>query len=103
MIGRKAVVSTALTRFLLPIPPLLLPTIAFYKLEKKRMIPKNKLAKFGLETMIFFLSLSIAPPLSCALFKQEASVNSQTIEPEFKDLLDSAGNPVTELYYNKGM
>lgn len=72
-IGKKAVLTTALTRFIMPIPPLLLPTLAFYYLENKHMIPKNKIAKVSLETTIFFASLSIAPPLACSLFKQTAS------------------------------
>lgn len=102
-IGRKAVTSTALTRFLMPIPPLLLPTLAFYQLEKKALMPKNKLAKFSLETLIFFLSLSIAPPLACALFKQTANASAGSLEPQFQSMLDSRGNKVTEFYYNKGM
>lgn len=94
IIGKKAVVSTAFTRFLMPIPPLLLPTLAFYQLEKKAMIPKNKLAKMSLETLIFFLSLSISPPIACALFKQTANANVNGLEPEFQNLTDSKGNPV---------
>ena len=103
IIGKSAVISTAFTRFLMPISPLLLPTLAFYQLEKKKMIPKNKLAKISLETVIFFLCLSISPPLSCALFRQTGIARTRTIEPEFQNLLDSQGNSVTELYYNKGI
>jgi F0F1-type ATP synthase membrane subunit c/vacuolar-type H+-ATPase subunit K len=46
IIAKKAVVSTAFTRFLMPIPPIMLPTICFYVLQKKSLIPKNKMAKF---------------------------------------------------------
>lgn len=45
IIGKSAVVNTALTRFLMPLPPLLLPTTAFYLMEKKGLVPKNKIAK----------------------------------------------------------
>ena len=102
-IGRKAVLTTAFTRFIMPIPPLLLPTLAFYYLENRSMIPKNKIAKLSLETIVFFGSLGIAPPLAWALFKQSSSSNVSSLEKEFHNLKDSKGNKITELYYNKGL
>ena len=64
IIGRKAVVSTAMTRLLMPIPPLLLPTITFYVMEKKRLIPRNRYLKGILDATIFFTYLSLGPPLA---------------------------------------
>lgn len=52
----------------MPIAPLLLPTLTFYGLERKNLIPKNKWAKLGLETAVFFASLTYAPPLATAIF-----------------------------------
>ena len=102
-VGRKAVFTTALTRFLMPIPPLLLPTLVFFYLENKNKIPKNKFAKFGMENLVFFVSLGIAPPLACALFKQTSSAKTNGLEPKFQNLVDSKGKAITELYYNKGL
>lgn len=103
IVGKHAVVNTAFTRFLMPLPPLLLPTISFYYLEKKNLVPKNKITKCTLESLIFFICLGFGPPLSCAVFEQTAKTNVQGLEPEFHDLQDSRGNPITELYYNKGL
>lgn len=103
IIGKEAVVNTALTRFLMPVPPLLLPTLAFYFLEKKALIPKNKVLKCTLEALIFFSCLSLGPPISCAVFEQTARANVNHLEPEFQNLKDSNGQPIQELYYNKGL
>lgn len=102
-IGKKAVISTALTRFLMPVPALLLPTLTFYFLEKKALFPKNKAARFGVECLTFFSCLAIAPPLACSLFKQDAKTSVNGLEKEFQGLKDSRGQPITELYYNKGI
>jgi hypothetical protein len=53
-IGKEAVIKTALSRIILPFPPLLLPTIAFYLMEKRQILPKNRMAKILVETFVFF-------------------------------------------------
>mmetsp|Transcript_7387 Transcript_7387/g.8339 ORF Transcript_7387/g.8339 Transcript_7387/m.8339 type:complete len:176 (-) Transcript_7387:275-802(-) len=53
-IGKDAVIKTAISRIILPIPPLLLPTIAFFIMEKKQIVPKNKIVKIFVEAGIFF-------------------------------------------------
>lgn len=70
IIGRKAVMSTAVTRLLMPIPPLLLPTITFYIMERRNLVPKNKYIKGVVDAAIFFIYLSLGPPLACSVFEQ---------------------------------
>ena len=53
-IGKEAVIKTALSRIILPFPPLLLPTIAFYLMKKRQILPKNRMAKILVETFVFF-------------------------------------------------
>jgi len=60
--------QTGITRYIMPIAPLLIPTATFYLLEKKKLVPKNKWLKLGLDTIVFFGALTYAPPLACALF-----------------------------------
>lgn len=102
-IGWKAVTSTAMTRLLMPVPPLLLPTITFYIMEKKRLVPKNKWVKAATDAAIFFAYLSLGPPLAWGIFEQTARTDVSSIEPEFQNLTDSQGRRITELYYNKGL
>lgn len=102
-IGKKAVISTALTRVLMPVPAVIIPTLSVYYLQRHKLMPKNKYAKLGLEMAIFFAVLSIAPPLACAVFKQTATAKVSSLEPEFHHVKDSSGTLIRELYYNKGL
>jgi tricarboxylate carrier len=102
-IGKDAVLKTAFSRIILPIPPLLLPTVAFYLMEKRNLVPKNKVAKILTETAIFFSSMAFAPPLCCAIFEQTSKVHVSKLEPHFHNLKDKNGRPIEELYYNKGL
>lgn len=63
IIGKDAVLKTAASRIILPIPPLLFPTVAFYYMEKKKLVPKKRLTKLLTESFIFFGSMAFAPPL----------------------------------------
>eukprot|EP00344_Euplotes_crassus_P000805 CAMPEP_0196999536 /NCGR_PEP_ID=MMETSP1380-20130617/4692_1 /TAXON_ID=5936 /ORGANISM="Euplotes crassus, Strain CT5" /LENGTH=349 /DNA_ID=CAMNT_0042416491 /DNA_START=14 /DNA_END=1063 /DNA_ORIENTATION=- len=103
IIGKDAVTKTALSRVILPIPPLLLPTIAFFFMEKRSLVPKSRIAKALTESVIFFCSMVFAPPMCCALFKQNCSVEVTKLEKEFHHLIDIDGKPIAELYYNKGL
>lgn len=69
-VGRSAVLQTALTRCMMPILPLGLPTISFYLLDKMRMIPTATLPKIGQQLVVFALSIMFAPAMSCAFFPQ---------------------------------
>ena len=68
IIGKKAVVQTAFTRMILTFCTLITPTIVFYALERKKMIPKNKLGKLFLDITVIFFSLRFSVPISVALF-----------------------------------
>jgi sideroflexin-5 len=41
IIGKRAVIQTGMTRYIIPLVPLLAPTLIFYFLENKKLIPKN--------------------------------------------------------------
>lgn len=68
IIGKKAVIQTGLTRYIIPLVPLLAPTLIFYYLENKHLIPKNRVAKLSIESLVFAASLAYAPPMGIALF-----------------------------------
>ena len=67
--ARKAIFLTALSRVVLPVPVLFFPAIGNYLLVALKLWPKNqKLAK-SLEMILCLLSLTVALPMSIALFK----------------------------------
>ena len=97
-VGRSAVLQTALTRCMMPVLPLGLPTISFYLLDKMKMIPKNKVARVIQQTVVFTYSIMFSPAAAWALFPQMSKIDAAKLEPEFHNLRDKDGSPVTELY-----
>ena len=62
-VGRSAVLQTALTRCLMPILPLGMPTISFFLLDKMGMIPKSKGLKIAQQLVVFTYSIMFAPAM----------------------------------------
>ena len=102
-VGKSAVLQTALTRCMMPILPLGLPTISFFLLDKMKLIPKNQALRVLQQWVVFTYSIMFSPAMSWALFPQVTKINTSKLEPEFHNLKDKNGNPITELYYNKGL
>lgn len=102
-VGRSAVLQTALTRCMMPILPLGVPTVSFYLLDKMGMIPKNKALRIAQQVVVFSYSIMFAPAMGLACFPQICKKDASKLEPEFHNLKDKEGNPITELYYNKGL
>lgn len=71
--AQRAVKETALSRFVLPLPVLFFPAIANYGLVALGLIPKNLVAAKLLEASLCVCSLSVALPMSIALFQQRSS------------------------------
>lgn len=64
IVGKSAVLQTALTRCMMPILPLGLPTISFFLLDKMKMIPKNNVLRVGQQIVVFTYSIMFAPAMS---------------------------------------
>lgn len=61
--GRSAVLQTALTRCIMPILPLGVPTISFFLLDKMKMIPKAKGLRIAQQIVVFTYSIMCAPAM----------------------------------------
>lgn len=74
--GKRAIIDTAITRFFLPLPVLLFPAIANFFLGKANLLPKNvKVAKL-LEIFLCISSLTVALPMSIAIFNPQGVITS---------------------------
>lgn len=87
----------------IPMPVLLLPHAIMKGLERLRMVPKHPRLKLGLELSVITGSLAFALPIAMSLFPQRAAFKAEDLEPQFHNLKDSRGRPVTTLYCNKGL
>jgi hypothetical protein len=66
--GRKAILESSLSRFILPFPCYFIPATANLVLDSIGVWPKAALAGRIMETALVFVSLMIAIPMSTALF-----------------------------------
>lgn len=118
--GKKAVMETGISRFILPLPVLFFPACANFALEKARLMPKNANARKILELTLCICSLSFALPMSIALFKQRTYIDRANIDEELKNLKSESYKPenfgiekegddktqpelVERFYFNKGL
>lgn len=98
--AKKAIGQTAFSRFLLPLPVLFFPALAQLGLTKLRLWPTRRLyiAKL-LELSLCAVSLTVALPMSVAMFKQRGVVTREEVEEELREKYPD----VIEFYFNKGL
>lgn len=104
--GLQCVLQTVASRgMLLPVPVVVLPALGVGLLERAGVMPKSPRARMFVQVAVTTLSLAIALPMSIAVFPQEASFKSDSLEPEFHDLRvkDDPRREVAYLYANKGL
>mmetsp|Transcript_7991 Transcript_7991/g.9496 ORF Transcript_7991/g.9496 Transcript_7991/m.9496 type:complete len:325 (+) Transcript_7991:138-1112(+) len=98
--ARLGVMQTILSRSLgLPVPVLILPTIIM-KAVPKSIGPRGLMFA---ELTAITAALCIALPGAIAIFPQRLEINATSLEPEFHNLVDEQGKPITKLYSNKGL
>jgi hypothetical protein len=65
--AKKAVVQTAISRYVLSVP-LFIPPLALFMIEKMKMMPKGAQAMIALQLCIFGFELYLAAPLAVAFY-----------------------------------
>lgn len=66
--AKKAVISTAASRIILPIPIFSIPAITMFLLDKKGLIPKSRAPRTLLELAVVTVALTVALPISVSIF-----------------------------------
>lgn len=66
--GKKAIMQTSASRFILPLPVLFFPAFANALLTKMRLWPRNMILSKFFELSLCAISLTFALPMSIALF-----------------------------------
>ena len=67
--AKKAVMETAISRYILCIP-LFLPSMGLYGLERAKLMPRNAGLQLGIQMTFFFLELYVAVPLAISVYPQ---------------------------------
>jgi len=84
--GKRALLLTGLSRFILPFPVLFFPALMNMALVRMGLWPRHTTLGKLTELTLCVLALSVALPGSVALFKQQSMLTRAQIEPELKDL-----------------
>jgi tricarboxylate carrier len=95
--AKKAVISSATTRSLLPLPQILIIPGLYAVLEGLRLMPKSKFGLIGADLMICAVNLVVALPLAIAAFTQNMQMPKKEVESELAD------KTVENIYFNKGL
>jgi tricarboxylate carrier len=101
--ARHAVISSALTRCVLPVPLLMMVPMCWKIIEVMKLAPKGKFPIIAVDMLFLALSLTVSLPLSISLFEQDLIIPKEKLEPEFHNKLDEAGKPITHFSVNKGL
>lgn len=101
--AKKAVISSACTRAFLPIPLTMLTPVLWKAIEILRVAPKGRTGIIAADMLILVFTLTVSMPMALSLFKQELTIDSNKVEPEFRNLKDATGMPITQFTFNKGL
>ncbi|CAH2354052.1 sideroflexin Fsf1p [[Candida] railenensis] len=99
-----AVGETAASRVINATPVMVIPPLILVRLQKSKFL-KGKSKKVEVLTnigLIFSTSL-VALPFALAVFPQRREMSVEKLEPEFHNLKDSKGAPISTLFFNRGI
>jgi hypothetical protein len=101
--GQLALFQVAVTRVVLPIPVIIMPSLIMNWMNRTAFVQRNPRLKVPLEAVVVTASLAAALPLSISLFPQVSHVKASDLEPQFHNLQNSSGQKVETLMFNKGL
>jgi len=86
----------------LPIAPMLFPPLAMAGL--RAMLPSlTGIAAVAAEVALVASSIYVALPVAIGAFPQNIEIPTSALEPEFHNLKDSNGRPITHIVCNRGL
>lgn len=96
--ARHALMETALTRVVLPVPILVLPPIIMSFLEKTRMLQARPRLTLPVHSLVCLAAFGFALPLAISLFPQISEIETSKLEPEIQS--KTLGK---RSFFNKGL
>ncbi|XP_053258243.1 sideroflexin-5 isoform X2 [Podarcis raffonei] len=96
--AKHALLETALTRVVLPMPILVLPPIVMSLLEKTTLLRSRPRMALPVQSLVCLAAFGLALPLAISLFPQMSEIETSRLEPEITRATTSE-----TLVYNKGL
>jgi len=101
--GMTALAMVATSRVVTAIPVLTAVPLTFNALMKTKFLQARPAWSIPINLALITFALETALPAAIALFPQNISVATNSLEPQFHNLSDSKGNKITKLYFNRGL
>eukprot|EP00903_Cladosiphon_okamuranus_P019579 g18007.t1 len=97
--GLQCVLQTVASRgMIMPLPVVVLPAVLVAFLKGRGMMPTNPRARMWAQVAVITASLSVALPVSIAVFPQEACFKADSLEPELQNLRLKDGSGEVKTY-----
>ncbi|XP_051473326.1 sideroflexin-5 isoform X2 [Apus apus] len=96
--AKHALLETALTRVVLPMPILVLPPIIMSVLEKTSLLRSRPRMVLPVQSLVCLAAFGLALPLAISLFPQMSEIETSRLEPEIAMATTSK-----TVVYNKGL
>lgn len=96
--ARHALLETAVTRMLMPVPILLLPPLAMTFLERLPLLRRQPRLVLPVQALVCLAAFGLALPLAISLFPQMSQISVGQLEPEI-----AAATRCQVVTYNKGL
>uniref|UniRef100_A0A8C5NUL4 Sideroflexin-5 n=1 Tax=Jaculus jaculus TaxID=51337 RepID=A0A8C5NUL4_JACJA len=96
--ARHALLETALTRVVLPMPILVLPPIVMSMLEKTALLQARPRLLLPVQSLVCLAAFGLALPLAISLFPQMSEIETSQLEPEI-----AQATSCRTVVYNKGL
>ncbi|GAA6223081.1 sideroflexin-5-like [Lates japonicus] len=96
--ARHAIMETAFTRVVLPMPIFVLPPIIMSYLERLRFLQNNRRLLLPIHSLVCLVTFGLSLPVAISLFPQMSQIEVSRLEPEIAMATDC--KVVT---YNKGL
>ncbi|XP_072532982.1 sideroflexin-5a isoform X2 [Salminus brasiliensis] len=96
--ARQALLETAVTRVVLPMPILVLPPMLMTMLERLPLLQRHSRLVLPVHSLVCLGAFSLALPLAISLFPQNSQIHVSQLEPEI-----SVATECKVLTYNKGL
>jgi len=101
--AKKALLETAISRALLPIPCFAVPPLVMTLLERLPAFARRPRLHIPVLGVVSCLSFGLGLPVAIALFPQFAEIDKERLEPELRAKLDGMGGGHGRVIYNKGL
>uniref|UniRef100_H3DE72 Sidoreflexin n=1 Tax=Tetraodon nigroviridis TaxID=99883 RepID=H3DE72_TETNG len=96
--ARHAIMETAFTRVVLPMPIFVLPPIIMSHLERLKFLQRNRRLMLPIHSFVCLLTFSLSLPVAISLFPQMSQIEVSRLEPEI-----AAATDCKSVTYNKGL